>query len=243
MSLNDQKNKYRALDDWFKTSQGKHVSSVFYDVLTGYHPILKGACVAQIGSCYDNLWLDALDFKRQWVLTPCRDNFHAHLVGSPLALPFDRQSMDCVIAPFALEILNIEKNPLDEFDRILRPMGYLVLWGVNPFSLWGLFFRIGCLDIFGQNKPYLISPFALKQHLVNRNFKQICLETFYYIPPFKSRSLIHSFHFLNEMGKMITPLPAGFYCLIVQKYQESLIHPVQRRRTRLRFSDEIALQS
>ena len=38
-------------------------------------------------------------------------------------------------------------------------------------------------------------------------------------PPVTNKTLINHLEFLNQMGKMIWPFPAGFYCLIMQKYQ------------------------
>ncbi len=65
----------------------------------------------------------------------------------------------------------------------------------------------------------LTSAFAVKRMMLHRGYRQCVLTSFYYIPPVASEFLIRKLEFFNEMGKMIWPFPAGFYCFIVQKYQ------------------------
>ncbi|MFZ4076351.1 MAG: hypothetical protein ACOYKA_00055 [Legionellaceae bacterium] len=233
MSLNEQKNKYRALEDWFKTNQGSAASAAFVACLSSYIEWFSGTNVLQLGACHDNAWLESMPFRRSWVLTPCRGSEGSNLVASPFALPFDRNSMDCILAPFTMEAMGLEKNPLDELDRVIRPMGHIVFWGINPMSLWGLGLRTRTLDMFGQAPTSLMSAFVLKQALLKRGFRQCALDTFYYIPPFKQQAWIEHFEFLNEMGKMMVFFPAAFYCLIVQKYQEAPLRIERPRKVSL----------
>ncbi len=220
MSLNEQKNKYRALDDWFKTPQGRHVGEALARRLVAVRDLLSGTTLVQLGICGDNPWLVPLMFRRKWLLTPCLNSPEASLIASPNGLPFDRNSVDCVVAPLTMEAFGRDKNPLDEIDRVLKPMGYVIFWGVNPISVWGLALRVGYVPFFGDSRVTLTSSLILKQALLNRGYRQCMLETFYYIPPVKQSSWIDRLAFLNEMGKMISPCPAGFYCLIVQKVQQ-----------------------
>ena len=118
-----------------------------------------------------------------------------------------------------MEALGGGKNPIDEIDRVLKPMGYAILFGINPLSFWGGALAMQRLACFGPSKATLISSFALTRMMLHRGYRQCALTGFYYIPPVSNDYLIQKLAFLNEMGKMIWPFPAGFYCLIVQKYQ------------------------
>lgn len=229
LSLDDQKNKYRALDDWFKTSQGTFVQVAMTEQISSIKDKLRGTTLLQLGMCGENTWLDDLPFRRKWLLTPCLGNLNASVVTSLTHLPFDRNSVDCVIAPLTLEAFGRDKNPIHEIDRILRPMGHIIFLGINPLSLWGLLLRMGYLDCFGRMQASLTSSLVLKQTLLNRGYRQCVLEMFYYIPPIQSSFFIDKLMFLNQMGKMIAPGPAGFYCLIVQKYQYASPNLVGRR--------------
>ena len=218
--LDEQANKYRELDAWFKTSQGSRVAHAFTDELTQVSGQFNGERLLQLGCCGDNLWLPPLKFRHKWLVTPCPVPQKATLVASLTMLPIERDSIDCVIAPLTIEAFTHEKNPIDEIDRILKPMGYAVFFGINPLSFWGAALRWRRLSCFGQAGVTMTSSLTVKRAMLLRGYRQCVLSSFYYIPPFSGESLIRKLEFLNEMGKMVWPFPAAFYCLIVQKYQQ-----------------------
>jgi len=217
--LDKQVTKYRALDNWFKTPQGARVANAFASELKEPAELFSGKRLLQLGSCGDNPWLSALHFRHKWFATPCETSQKSALVTSLTSLPIDRSSIDCVIAPLTIEAFGHDKNPIDEIDRVLKPMGYVVFFGINPWSFWGAALRWGSLHCFGDTKGTPCSSLSLKQAMLSRGYSQCMLSSFYYIPPVANKKIIHNLEFFNEMGKMIWPFPAGFYCFIVQKYQ------------------------
>lgn len=219
MILDEQVIKYHALDNWFKTPQGMRVGHAFASELKGPAALLSGKRLLQLGNCGDNPWLSALKFNHKWFVTPCETLQKTAIVASLTSLPIDRSSIDCVIAPLTLDAFGHEKNPLDEIDRILKPMGYVVFLGMNPWSFWGAALRWGHVPCFGDTAGIPCSSLLLKKSMLSRGYSQCMLSSFYYIPPVTGKTLIHRLEFFNEMGKMIWPFPAGFYCFIVQKYQ------------------------
>ncbi len=223
MVWDEQVIKYNALDAWFKTPQGLRVAKAFTAELKIVKEFLQGRRLVQLGSCGDNAWLSVLNFRQKWLLSPCETASKAHVLTSLTSLPIDRNSMDCVVAPLTIEAFGLDKNPLDEIDRILKPMGYAIFFGVNPISFWGAALRFHRMECFGKTASTLTSSLSLKHSMVSRGYTQCLLKSFYYIPPVAHKKLIHRLEFFNEMGKMIWPFPAGFYCFIVQKYQTA--HP------------------
>jgi len=217
--LEEQTTKFCALENWFKTPQGTRVAHAFASELKEPSELFSGKRLVQLGSCGDNLWLPELRFRQKWVVSPSEDLKKSSLLASLTSLPIDRSSIDCVIAPLTLEAFSHNKNPLDEIDRILKPMGYVVFFGVNPWSFWGAALRWGGVHCFGDARGTLTSSLSLKHALLSRGYSQCMLSSFYYIPPVASKMLVHNLEFFNEMGKMIWPFPAGFYCFIAQKYQ------------------------
>lgn len=181
--------------------------------------VLSGKRLLQLGSCGDNLWLPELCFHHKWVVSPCDNAAITTLCASLTSLPVETRSIDCIIAPLTMEAFGHDKNPIDEIDRVLKPMGYAVFFGINPWSFWGASLRWGGLHSFGQSRGALTSALILKHAMISRGYSQCMLSSFYYTPPVTHKTLIHRLEFLNEMGKMIWPYPAGFYCFIVQKYQ------------------------
>lgn len=219
MNVKEHVKLYQSMDSWFATPQGIRAAQAFSDELTVFQSQLKGERLLQLGHCGDNVWLSELHYRHKYVISPCPNRKDTAVSTMFNRLPFDRHSIDCIIAPFTFEAFSLEKNPIDEFDRVLKPMGYLILWGVNPFSFWGVALKTRFLRMMGDSKTKLTSVFSVKHALLSRGFRQCVLSTFYYIPPVEYATLIHKLEFLNEMGKMLWLYPAGFYCLIVQKHE------------------------
>lgn len=219
MNLDEQAIKYRAMDGWFSTPQGVRVAQAFAAELKEPAELFSGQCLLQLGAFGESPWLSELQFHHKWFVNPYETLQSASLVSSLTSLPIARSSMDCVILPLTLEAFGRDKNPIDEIDRVLKPMGYAVFFGVNPWSFWGASLCLGGLDCFGTGKGRAFSSLSLKQAMISRGYSQCMLSSFYYIPPVTNKTLINHLEFLNQMGKMIWPFPAGFYCLIMQKYQ------------------------
>jgi len=222
VNLDEQRHKYRALNDWFGTPQGHHLGEAFNLQLASHDAFLRGNILLQLGTCGDNLWFDSLLFNQKYTVTPCLNATEASFVGSPQALPFHRNSIDTIIAPMMHEMFGRDTQPLDEIDRVLKPMGYVIFLGMNPLSLWGAARRFHRLPCFGQASVTLTSSLLLKRALLARGYQQAAFEAFYYVPPFQGEYWIKKSLFLNDMGKLASFFPAGFYYLVMQKYQGSL---------------------
>lgn len=221
------------MDDWFQTPQGVRAGQAFSEEIAAFHLQLRGERLLQLGHCGNNAWLAQLAYRQKRIISPCSGRLGTSVITGFNQLPLERDSIDCIISPFTFEAFSLKKHPIDELDRILKPMGYLIFWGMNPLSLWGLALKNGYLQMMGDAKIKLTSVFKVKHVLLSRGFRQCVLSTFYYIPPIKSRMLIHQLEFLNEMGKMLWLYPAGFYCLIVQKHEiiapSLMLDPIENR--------------
>lgn len=217
--LNEQFKLYSALDEWFNTPRGKHVAHAFTAELSHVQDQLKSKNLLQLGGCGENDWLKTLTFQNKWIVHPGPATQRVNIYASLTKIPLARDSIDCILAPLTMEAFARGKNPLDEIDRILKPMGYVVFLGINPFSFWGLSLRCGHLGCFGLTVRWPTSAFTLKRMMMQRGYRQCALMSFYYIPPVKSDFLIRKLTFINEMGKMLWPFPSAFYCLIMRKHQ------------------------
>ena len=45
--------------------------------------------------------------------------------------------------------------------------------------------------------------------------------------------MIYHLDFLNQVGKMLSPMPSAFYCLVMQKQVENYIDPTCSEKERL----------
>lgn len=218
LSLNEQDFMFRALDQWFVSPQGLHIVKAFTHQLADVNPFLYGETLLQLGDCGGHVILPHHRFHTQWILSPVTKP-SVTLVSSLNKLPFGRDSIDCIISPLTMDVFMKERQVLDELDRVLKPMGYLIFFGVSPLSLWGCWLKRKRNACFMQ-RGYPRSVFFLKHTLSHRGYEQCHLTSFYYLPPLKDERWMERFNIFNEFGKIIPLIPAGFYCLVMQKYQE-----------------------
>lgn len=220
-----------SLDAWFFSPLGQRVSNAFKMHLQELPESLKmqmrGNYLLQLGAGGENLWLDALQYRQKWVVSPAFKTKSVHLMSTLKKLPLDSMSMNCVVSPLTLEGVDWNEHPLDEVDRVIKPMGYWVIFGINSWSLWALSMRLGNLDCYGGVKMRPMSMVKLKSALLHRGYEIVHLSPFYYIPPVTGLELINRLEILNELGKMISPCPSAFYCMIVQKYVSNVIRPAR----------------
>jgi SAM-dependent methyltransferase len=211
--------KYEVLDEWFKSAQGRRVGDAFGEELKSISDHISGNKILQLGSFSDNSWLSSLIFRQKMLVSPSENIEQANIFALINNLPIEKNSIDCVLAPLTMEIFSRkDNNPLDEIDRVLKPHGYIIFFGINPCSFWGGAILFKMLPSFAKISVKLQSSLRLKHALLNRGYRQCFLSNFFYIPPVKDAGLINKMEFLNEMGKMIWPHPASFYCFIAQKY-------------------------
>jgi len=223
MAMIEEQHKYTALREWFLSPQGQAVAQAFVTELVPIKSALHGKYLLQLGDCGENQWLDALYYQRKWLLvSPELAEGKNRVSASVSVLPFEREVMDCIIAPLTLEACAQNKSPIDEIDRILKPMGYIVFFGINPWSFWGASLHWGRLSCFARASATLSSSITLKNAMLSRGYRQCWLSSFYYIPPIERKNWIDRLAFLNQMGKMVWPYPAGFYCLIMQKHDDCM---------------------
>lgn len=132
MACQDQIDRFLALEQWFASPLGKHIAQAFDAELAHLKQLLHGDIMLQLGNSSENLWLSSLRFQHKWLAMTHLDPNRSTLVTKLNQLPLDRDSVDCIIAPLTLEAFTHLENPVDEWDRVLKPMGYLVFWGLIP---------------------------------------------------------------------------------------------------------------
>lgn len=208
---------YEFLNQWFQTAQGLRVAEAFSQELRAVGGHISGNNLLQLGVCGSVDWISSLRFRQKMFVSPSFAIKNASFYASINNLPLDRNSVDCVLAPLTMEFFVNNNYPLDEIDRILKSQGYIIFFGINPCSFWGLAAYLGKLPHLVDRSLTLRSSLCLKNSLFSRGYRQCFLNSFFYIPPVTGVKMLRRLEFLNEMGKMVWTYPAGFYCFIVQK--------------------------
>lgn len=217
--IEQQKNQFSALNQWFDSFLGNTLATEFSKQLQPILTCLQGENLLQLGQCAKNLWLDQLSFSNKWIAAPFSDDQHINLVCSFNQIPLNRNSVDCILAPLTLEPFTNYLHLIEEMDRILKPMGYIVLLSINPWSLWGGATKCGMVHSFAEKKITMHTPFHINRQFMQRGYRQCLLNHFFYLPPVNNQLLLKKLSFFNEIGKMLWPFPSGFYCYIAQKYE------------------------
>lgn len=222
MLIEQQIKQFRALNKWFQSPLGLFAAHEFAVNLDSIDEYVCGETLLQLGNCGENIWLKKLKFNHKWIASPF-PLAPIQLESKLNHLPLNRNSVDCIIAPLTLEPFNDSLSLIDEIDRVLKPMGFVILLCINPWSLWGGAVKLGLLNCYRDRTIKMHPPFNLNRVFIQRGYRQISLTNFCYIPPVNSALLIKKLAFIDEIGKMLWPIPSGFYCYIAQKHQ--LIQP------------------
>lgn len=217
MLENNKINQYKSLSAWFQTPLGHFIEHEFLLYLHALEINFKGEHLIQLGGQMDNSWLTKLDYRSKWIISTYESS-EADLISDYANLPIAKQSVDCVVAPLTLEPLNFNHNLVDEIDRILKPMGYLILLSINPWSLWGTAMKLKLFNCYDNSHYALMSSLRVNRIFTQRGYKQIKLDSFCFIPPVNSSYWIKKLTVLEEIGKMLWPIPGNLYCYIGQKY-------------------------
>lgn len=219
MSLSEQRN-YKFLNDWFGSPQGTRVAQEFALEISKISEYISGKYLLQFGSTAKHNLLESLYYRNKIIVDPANSNSKVSCLARPNHLPFSMKSVDCILAPFTMELCGLHLTVLSEFDTILAPEGFVILFGINPVSFWGAAAYLSQIKSSQKLQINLRSAISIKNNLSALGYRQCYSSSFYYIPPFNNAKLINNLEFLNEMGKMMWPYPAAFYCLIAQKCEE-----------------------
>lgn len=130
-------------------------------------------------------------------------------------LPIASASIDLVLLPHTLEFIDNPRQLLSEACRIVKPEGYLIIFGFNPCSLWGL------------NKKWQKHPeipwtgnftylSTLKKWLALAEFELVKHEKLLFRPPLQKESLYDKLKLLEWIGSHCWTPFGGVYMLMTK---------------------------
>lgn len=212
-----QAKKYELLNKWFDTNQGMRVAQAFNDEIEKIACHISGRYLLQIGATGSMDLLQNMRFRNKIVVGPSIKMHNTSTYTKFESLPFNDSSIDCILAPFSMELFPNNNNLIVELDRVLKSQGFMIFLGINPCSLWGIYAILQKIKVLAKFPLKLRSVLHLKKKFFTLGYTQSYLSSFYYIPPVDNLKLIYNLEFLNEMGKMVWPYPAAFYCFVIQK--------------------------
>lgn len=130
-------------------------------------------------------------------------------------LPILTGSVDLVMLPHTLELIDNPQHLLHEACRIIKPEGLIAICGFNPISLWGL------RRLF-DNRTHLpwkanFLPARTVHHwLTLSDFELEKKSSTLYRPPVHSPLLHEKLHCLESIGRLCMPGVGGLYVLLAR---------------------------
>ena len=196
---------------WLQTPPGRHllaweqaqVDAVVAD-LFGFHAVQLGLPE-----------LDGLQANRMPHRWLAGRDAACHLQCDFDALPFETASLDLVLLPHALELACDAHALLREVERVLRPEGRLIVFGLNPASLWGLRQNLGRFR--GRGEPYLptegdfIGYWRLRDWLKLLSFDVEAARFGVYRPPLRSEAWLQRWRWVDDVGSRWWPVLGAVY--------------------------------
>lgn len=133
-----------------------------------------------------------------------------------IELPIASGSVDLVIVPHTLEYLDNPRKLLMEACRIVKPEGHIIIFGFNPYSLWGLRRKFTT----ERAMPWInnfIAPQTVKKWLRLADFELRKQEYLLFRPPLQNlENLYKSLKLIEWIGNKFWAPLGGVYMIIAK---------------------------
>jgi SAM-dependent methyltransferase len=154
----------------------------------------------------------------------------AQLLGFAEELPLAADSVDVLILPHLLEFAASPHRLLREAGRVLIGGGHLLLFGFNPWSLWGAW-RL--LLAWRDEAPWCGHFYGLpriRDWLSLLDLEVVTIDRFAFRPPLRAGRLMQRLVFLETVGHACWPILAGAYLVVARKHVPAVTPLRERRR-------------
>ena len=223
-------------NQWLNKSLGQSILRTEKDLLASFLSGIYGKHVVLVGVPQQTVLIQTLDIPCHTFLTPLSHQHQGEIKvieSSFYELPVASGSVDVVILPHTLELVDNPRQLLSEACRIVKPEGHLLLCGFNPASLWGLskllFRRNTALPVH-----HSLQQGTLKKWLQLSDFELVKQSNALYSPPIENTHVLKKLQFLEWLGNK-THLPCGAVYVLMARAKIVPLTPI-----RLRWKQSIA---
>jgi SAM-dependent methyltransferase len=223
LDIVDLRSFYRSpLGDIARRFVGRVVRSRFSNC-TGYSILGVGYATPYLGVFRDEA-VRVLAFMpaEQGVVNWPSSGHSASALVEVTKMPLPDSSIDRVLVVHALEISEHPHDLLSEIWRILTPGGRVIVVAPNRSGLWA---RLDSTP-FGHGQPYSLGQ--LRDLMREALFSPTQWTEALYVPPFRSRTLLHSASAVETIGAYFSLPGAG---VLIVEATKQLYRPVGVRRT------------
>ncbi|HSW71202.1 MAG TPA: methyltransferase domain-containing protein [Gammaproteobacteria bacterium] len=223
-------------DQWLNQGIGQFILQTEKNLLETFLSGKYGKHLMLIGVPQQNVLIQTLALSCHSLVTPLSFPKQSEIKVIESAfyeLPVISGSIDVVVLPHTMELVDNPRQLLSEACRIIKPEGHLIICGFNPYSLWGL------SKILHSKKASLpgmhsIKPGTLKKWLDLSDFELVKQRNALYSPPMKNISSLKKLQFLEWVGNTCH-LPCGALYVLMARAKFIPLTPI-----RLRWKQSIA---
>ncbi len=206
--------------NWFGSPLGNRAFAAEEEQLQEILPDLFGYHILQYGYSAESNYLSASRIVDKTILflddAEVRKDINA-IQTSAEELPVATDSIDVIVLPHVLEYSKDAHKLLREMDRVLIGDGNVIVIGINPLSLWGLWHLFLC---WWGEMPWsgrLISIPKIKDWLSLLDFEIEKTKCFFFSPPIQNQKLLKKLMPLERFGRYCWPILGGLYIVVAKK--------------------------
>jgi SAM-dependent methyltransferase len=206
------------MQSWYQEMPGKWLSYLEQQQVEKWLGVLNGCNLVQFGGKKN--CLTQLGNFRYYYAAMAREHLELPATDTVLfdeqELPFQRHSIDTVILWHTLEFVDEPVVLLKEIYDCLAPGGTLLIFGFNPWSLWGLTKLLSTDAPFPWKGRYW-SRGRVRQWLSILGYNYMHSKTLCFCPPFTRETLFRGGMFWEALGQVCAPASGGSYFILAQK--------------------------
>jgi len=203
---------------WYNQPFGREIFKIADQRLSKVLPKIYGNYLLQLGQePFPSLKTSPIPHQVIVAPTVTANKNKAFVTSSYTKLPFPSNSCDLVFLPHILEFQKQSKAVLKEAWRVLTEDGHLIILGFNPWSLCG----IRRLLNPGIHTPpwngHFYSAETIRQWIYHLGGEVKSTDSFFFRPPIKQPSLLHTLTWMEKVSPWIYPYGGGVYLIVAQK--------------------------
>lgn len=204
----------RYLLDWEQQRCDEAVADIF-----GYHSLQLG--LPTLHSLRQNRmphqWMAATSHDLNLEPGNCQARQGVALCCEPEALPFQENSLDLLVMPHTLELCHDPYAALREAVRVLVPEGRLLVFGLNPYSLWGMQHAMERKPAPQPNAWHGLPHWRVKDWMQVLAMEVVASDFGGHTPAMHEQVWFDRMQWMDKLASKAWPILGGAYCVLAVK--------------------------
>lgn len=214
------------MDLWYQSALGASVLAAERAELGRFLPNYFGGHLVQLGGSSEADSFSASPIIHRLRFSPEHfSSFHGPSVrGNFTQLPFLPNSIDVIVAPHVLEFVSEPEEILQQISFALAPGGHIVIFGFNPFSLWGV--KKACSFKQRCELPWLgtfWSASRIVHWLKQAGFVVTAQRSIFFRPPLVGATALRRTMVLEALGRLLWSNCGAVYLIVAEKRVAPLV--------------------